>query len=62
MELTKREMEMLAFIESFKAENAGLPTDKRIAHGLGISDLSTVKRYVSNLLQAGLLEYKIQPK
>jgi Mn-dependent DtxR family transcriptional regulator len=62
MELTKREMETLAFIESFKAESEGLPTDKRIAHGLGISDLLTVKSYVSNLCQAGLLEYKIQPK
>jgi SOS-response transcriptional repressor LexA len=62
MQLTKREHETLAFIESFKSENADLPTDKRIAHGLGISDPSTVKRYVSNLRKAGLLEYKRQPK
>ncbi|OAH53875.1 hypothetical protein AWH48_11435 [Domibacillus aminovorans] len=62
MHLTKRERETLAFVRTYQAEHAALPTYKRIGFALGGVGESTVGRYMQTLRKAGLINYKSKKK
>ncbi|OAH53101.1 hypothetical protein AWH48_12145 [Domibacillus aminovorans] len=62
MQLTKRERETLAFVQTYQAEHEVLPTYKRIGFALGGVGECTVGRYMQTLRKAGLINYKSKKK
>jgi len=53
--LTRRQREILDFIESFSAENGYSPSLREIAAHLGVSAVSTVHEHIEHLVEKGAL-------
>jgi len=52
---TKKQKQMLAFIESFIAEHGYSPSYREIMNGVGYSSVATVALHVNNLIKRGHL-------
>jgi repressor LexA len=55
MDLTKRQQEILDFIESYGAEHGYPPTVRDIGKAVGLASSSTVHQHLANLEQLGML-------
>lgn len=55
VKLTKKQKQILEFIESFLAKNNYSPTYREIMTGLGLSSVSAVAEHVENLVEKGAL-------
>lgn len=55
MKLTKKQLLMLDFIESFMQTHSYSPSYREIANGVGYRSISTVSEHVENLVIAGKL-------
>jgi repressor LexA len=53
--LTKRQKEVLDFIESFVQEHDITPSYREIAEGIGLSSVSTVHQHVQSLCEKGVI-------
>lgn len=56
MAVTKRQKEILVFLESFVARNGYSPSFDEIARGMELKSLATVHKHVTNLEKKGLLD------
>jgi len=56
VKLTKKQKQILDFIESFLEENNYSPTYREIMSGLGLSSVSAVAEHVENLVEKGALK------
>lgn len=54
--LTKKQVELLNFIEVFIAESGCSPTYREIARGMGYRSVATVAKHIDNLVAIGRLE------
>ena len=54
--VTKRQREVLDFIQSFESDRNYSPSFQEIADGLGLSSLATVHKHVHNLKRKGLIK------
>lgn len=52
---TKKQKELLAYIESFISENGYSPSYREIMNGVGYSSVATVALHVNNLIKRGHL-------
>jgi repressor LexA len=55
MAITRRQKEMLDFLNDFLARNGYSPSYEEIARGLGLKSLATVHKHVANLEKKGML-------
>ncbi len=55
MYLTKRQRQVLDFIEQFIRDNGYSPSLEEVGQGLGLSSLATVHKHLSNLQEKGFL-------
>ncbi|MFH1712279.1 MAG: winged helix-turn-helix transcriptional regulator, partial [Patescibacteria group bacterium] len=53
--LTKKQREVLDYIESFIQDNGYTPSYREIAHGLGLSSPSTVHQHIQALCDKGVI-------
>ena len=56
MAVTRRQKEVLEFLESFVARNGYSPSFEEIARGMGLKSLATVHKHITNLEKKGLLD------
>jgi repressor LexA len=56
MAVTRRQKEVLDFLESFVARNGYSPSFEEIARGLDLKSLATVHKHITNLERKGLLD------
>lgn len=56
MAVTRRQKEVLDFLESFVSRNGYSPSFEEIARGLDLKSLATVHKHISNLERKGLLD------
>ncbi len=56
MAVTRRQKEVVDFLESFVARNGYSPSFEEIARGLGLKSLATVHKHITNLEKKGLLD------
>lgn len=56
MAVTRRQKEVLDFLESFVAHNGYSPSFEEIARGMGLKSLATVHKHITNLEKKGLLD------
>ena len=56
MAVTRRQKEILDFLESFVSRNGYSPSFEEIARGMGLKSLATVHKHVTNLEKKGLLD------
>ncbi|MGA9070799.1 MAG: transcriptional repressor LexA [Terracidiphilus sp.] len=56
MAVTRRQKEILDFLESFTARNSYSPSFEEIARGMGLKSLATVHKHITNLENKGLLD------
>jgi repressor LexA len=56
MAVTRRQKEVLDFLESFVARNGYSPSFEEIARGMGLKSLATVHKHITNLEKKGLLD------
>jgi len=56
MAVTRRQKEVLEFLESFVTRNGYSPSFEEIARGLDLKSLATVHKHISNLERKGLLD------
>jgi repressor LexA len=56
MYLTKRQHQVLSFVENFIRENTFSPSLEEIGQGLNLSSLATVHKHLSNLQAKGFLK------
>jgi len=56
MAVTRRQKEVLDFLEGFVARNGYSPSFEEIARGLGLKSLATVHKHITNLERKGLLD------
>ena len=56
MAVTRRQKEILDFLESFVARNGYSPSFEEIARGMGLKSLATVHKHITNLEKKGLLD------
>ena len=56
MAITRRQWEVLDFINVFGQKNGYSPTFEEIASGLGLNSLATVHKHISNLQTKGVLQ------
>jgi len=56
MAVTRRQKEILDFLESFVARNGYSPSFEEIARGIGLKSLATVHKHITNLEKKGLLD------
>ncbi len=56
MAITRRQKEVLDFIQNFVERCGYSPSFEEIAHGLGLTSLATVHKHISNLERKGLLQ------
>lgn len=54
--LTKKQVELLNFIEVFIEESGYSPTYREIARGMGYKSVATVAKHIDNLVIIGKLE------
>jgi repressor LexA len=55
MAVTRRQKEILDFLESFVMRNGYSPSFEEIARGMGLKSLATVHKHITNLEKKGLL-------
>lgn len=55
MAITRRQKEVLDFLETFSARNGYSPSFEEIARGMALKSLATVHKHISNLEKKGLL-------
>lgn len=55
--MTPREKDVYDFIVAYRAQNGRSPTFQEIGTGVGLKSVSTVHKYVSSLVQKGILEH-----
>jgi repressor LexA len=55
MAITRRQKEVLDFLETFSIRNGYAPTFQEIARALALKSLATVHKHISNLEKKGLL-------
>ncbi len=60
--LTKKQKEVLSFIEKFFEKNNHPPTFREIGEGLGISSPATIWQHITNLREKGYLKSKGKKK
>jgi len=56
MAITRRQKEVIDFLDGFVKKNGYSPSYEEIAAGLGLSSLATVHKHVTNLQNKGLLQ------
>jgi repressor LexA len=56
MAVTRRQKEVLDFLEAFVTRNGYSPSFEEIAHGMGLKSLATVHKHITNLEKKGLLD------
>ena len=56
MAVTRRQKEVIDFLDSFVTRNGYSPSFEEIARGLGLKSLATVHKHISNLERKGLLD------
>src|SRR5260370_11311715 len=56
MAVTRRQKEILDFLESFVARNGYSPSFEEIARGMGLKSLATVHKQITNVEQKGMLD------
>jgi repressor LexA len=56
MAVTRRQKEVLDFLEGFVARNGYSPSFEEIARGMGLKSLATVHKHITNLENKGLLD------
>jgi len=56
MAVTRRQKEILDFLDSFVNRNGYSPSFEEIARGMGLKSLATVHKHVTNLEKKGLLD------
>ncbi len=56
MAVTRRQKEILDFLESFVTRNGYSPSFEEIARGMGLKSLATVHKHITNLEKKGLLK------
>jgi len=56
MAVTRRQKEVLDFLESFVGRNGYSPSFEEIARGLDLKSLATVHKHITNLEKKGLLD------
>jgi repressor LexA len=56
MAVTRRQKEILDFLESFVNRNGYSPSFEEIARGMGLKSLATVHKHITNLEKKGLLD------
>ena len=55
MAVTRRQKEILDFLDSFVSRNGYSPSFEEIARGMGLKSLATVHKHITNLEKKGLL-------
>jgi len=56
MAITRRQKEVIDFLNGFTQRNGYSPSYEEIAQGLGLSSLATVHKHITNLQNKGLLQ------
>src|ERR1700751_277602 len=56
MAVTRRQKEVLDFLESFVARNGYSPSFQEIERGMGLKSLATVHNHITNLEKKGMLD------
>ena len=56
MAVTRRQKEVLDFLESFVSRNGYSPSFEEIARGMSLKSLATVHKHITNLEKKGLLD------
>ena len=56
MAVTRRQKEILDFLETFVTRNGYSPSFEEIARGMGLKSLATVHKHITNLEKKGLLD------
>ncbi len=56
MAVTRRQKEILDFLDSFVTRNGYSPSFEEIARGMGLKSLATVHKHISNLEKKGMLD------
>ena len=56
MAVTRRQKEILDFLETFVARNGYSPSFEEIARGMGLKSLATVHKHITNLEKKGMLD------
>jgi repressor LexA len=56
MAVTRRQKEVVDFLEAFVARNGYSPSFEEIARGMGLKSLATVHKHITNLEKKGLLD------
>ena len=56
MAVTRRQKEILDFLESFVMRNGYSPSFEEIARGMGLKSLATVHKHITNLEKKGMLD------
>ena len=56
MAVTRRQKEVLDFLESFVQRNGYSPSFEEIARGMGLKSLATVHKHITNLEKKGMLD------
>jgi repressor LexA len=56
MAVTRRQKEIIDFLESFVTRNGYSPSFEEIARGMGLKSLATVHKHITNLEKKGLLD------
>jgi repressor LexA len=56
MAVTRRQKEVIDFLESFVTRNGYSPSFEEIARGMGLKSLATVHKHITNLEKKGMLD------
>ena len=56
MAVTRRQKEILDFLETFVTRNGYSPSFEEIARGMGLKSLATVHKHITNLEKKGMLD------
>jgi len=56
MAITRRQKEVLDFLEAFVSRNGYSPSFEEIARGMGLKSLATVHKHITNLEKKGMLD------
>ena len=56
MAVTRRQKEVLDFLEAFVSRNGYSPSFEEIARGMGLKSLATVHKHITNLEKKGMLD------
>src|SRR5436190_15429766 len=56
MAVTRRQKEIIDFLESFVTRNGYSPSFEEIARGMNLKSLATVHKHITNLEKKGLLD------